>query len=234
MARPLHVIIVFPEKELDDFTAAVEACKPKVGPMKILSAYKAVQATAKLQEMQTKFGRVDVVLMHDRFTAKGKEEYSDAVKKVLKEKFAHVPVVCCGHVNKGGQVGKDYHSGVDWSYKDGPAPLVPVLLGIKSGEITAEYKSKADGGRKSLDRRGSVDMKRKSIDSPTTDAASPARRTSLDHSAAASPAARRKSVDAGRKSLDAGHATGSPRGSLDIGGELNMSAPPACDSACLL
>eukprot|EP00955_Chlamydomonas_euryale_P044328 352861-Chlamydomonas_euryale.AAC.8 len=82
--------------------------------------------------------------------------------------------------------------------------------------------------------RGSVDMKRKSIDSPTTDAASPARRTSLDHSAAASPAARRKSVDAGRKSLDAGHATGSPRGSLDIGGELNMSAPPACDSACLL
>lgn len=32
--------------------------------------------------MQQKFGRVDACLMSDRFTAKGKEEYSEAIHKV--------------------------------------------------------------------------------------------------------------------------------------------------------
>ena len=41
-------------------------------------------------------GSVSAALLHNNFTVKGKEEFSDVIKKLLREKFPGVPLVAWG------------------------------------------------------------------------------------------------------------------------------------------
>lgn len=56
-----------------------------------------------------------------------------------------------GNVKKGGELNKDYHYGVEWSTKDGPAPILPMLSKLVNKEIVATY-GESKKSRKSLDR----------------------------------------------------------------------------------
>jgi hypothetical protein len=57
-------------------------------------------------------GRADVVLMHHHFTAPGKEQFSDALRTVLKQSHASTPVICFGNPDKGGKKGEHFHHGL--------------------------------------------------------------------------------------------------------------------------
>lgn len=46
---PLTLLVVGGEKELPSFEETLEACKKRVGPMKVFSAHKAVDAVGRLQ-----------------------------------------------------------------------------------------------------------------------------------------------------------------------------------------
>lgn len=39
----------------------------------------------------------------------GKEEFSDALRKVLRDQYPNTVIVCWGHPKKGGDKGKHYH-----------------------------------------------------------------------------------------------------------------------------
>ncbi len=45
----LNLLVVGQEKELNDFEEALEGCKRYVGPLKLFSAHKAVDAVGRLQ-----------------------------------------------------------------------------------------------------------------------------------------------------------------------------------------
>mmetsp|Transcript_6346 Transcript_6346/g.14052 ORF Transcript_6346/g.14052 Transcript_6346/m.14052 type:complete len:468 (-) Transcript_6346:1499-2902(-) len=181
-AKPLVVLVVGDEKELDGFEAALEACKKTVGPIKFFSAHKAVDAVGRIQKALQVAGVCHGALLSHHFTAPGKEEFSDTLRKVLKEKYSTVPIVCWGHVTKGGEQGKHYHYGVEYHGPSDAPALAKALNMLKSGEIKAEYHSK----KKSMDKgskKASADETRKSTDHgakprPSTD--SPLRRRSLE------------------------------------------------------
>lgn len=52
---------------------------------------------------------MSAAFLSHHFTALGKEEFSDTLRAVLKEKFPEVPVICWGHAKKGGKQGENYH-----------------------------------------------------------------------------------------------------------------------------
>jgi hypothetical protein len=107
------------------------------------------------------FGHVAAAFLHHNFTAKGKEQFSDALKQVLKE-HPDIPIICWGKVAKGGQQGKDYSYGLEWDAKAGSNPVLKCLQMIKSGQI-------GGAGRKSNDTmspRGSVDLQPQMIGQP--------------------------------------------------------------------
>ena len=59
--------------------------------------------------MQT-CGQCHAALLSNHFTHPGKEEFSDTLRKVIKEKYPDVPVICWGNTKKGGDLGKHYHA----------------------------------------------------------------------------------------------------------------------------
>eukprot|EP00197_Chlamydomonas_leiostraca_P004858 CAMPEP_0202869018 /NCGR_PEP_ID=MMETSP1391-20130828/11616_1 /ASSEMBLY_ACC=CAM_ASM_000867 /TAXON_ID=1034604 /ORGANISM="Chlamydomonas leiostraca, Strain SAG 11-49" /LENGTH=227 /DNA_ID=CAMNT_0049549263 /DNA_START=111 /DNA_END=790 /DNA_ORIENTATION=+ len=180
---PLTLLIVAEEKELESFEQVVKSCAKSVGPMKLFTSSKAVDAVGKLQQASQATGTVHAAFLHNRFTAPGKEEYSDALRKVLRDQHPETVVVCWGHVSKGGDQGKHYHHGLE---HEDPASVAHMLQQIKSGELTAEWKKK---GHK-------ADAPRKSTDSPRPSEAAAARRKSLDRAPAPPAAAeRRRSLD---------------------------------------
>lgn len=171
----LNLLVVGQEKELNDFEEALEGCKRYVGPLKLFSAHKAVDAVGRLQvtnELQTPLkrsfalptfhqswqqlgatclmlsqqterrtrlpcflsqkliqtcGTCHAAFLSNHFTAPGKEEFSDTLRKVLKEKYADVPVVCWGNPKKGGDLNKHFHATVVSARAYGAVLVVLVL-----------------------------------------------------------------------------------------------------------
>ncbi|KAL6760725.1 hypothetical protein V8C86DRAFT_1760085, partial [Haematococcus lacustris] len=103
------VLLVGDEKELASFEDVVAEAKRFVGPVKVYPAWKAVDAVAKIQKAVAATGKCDVALLSHHFTAPGKEEFSDALRKVLRDKYPTVPIVVWGHTHKAGERGKHYH-----------------------------------------------------------------------------------------------------------------------------
>lgn len=69
------------------------------------------------QKLVQQCGTCHGALLSNHFTAPGKEEFSDTLRTLLKEKYPDVPVVCWGHPKKGGEAGKHYHASVVSSNK---------------------------------------------------------------------------------------------------------------------
>ncbi len=106
----INLLVVGEDKELAEFEEALEGCKRYVGPIKLFSAHKAVDAVGRLQKLIQTCGQCHGALLHNHFTAPGKAEFSDTLRKVLKEKHPDVPVICWGNARKGGDQGKHYHA----------------------------------------------------------------------------------------------------------------------------
>eukprot|EP00198_Chlamydomonas_reinhardtii_P011424 XP_001700761.1 predicted protein [Chlamydomonas reinhardtii] len=116
----LNLLVVGDEKQLGDFEEALEGCKRYVGPIKLFSAHKAVDAVGRLQKLVQTCGQCHAALLSNHFTHPGKEEFSDTLRKVIKEKYPDVPVICWGNTKKGGDLGKHYHATL------APWPTAPV------------------------------------------------------------------------------------------------------------
>ncbi|GAX82035.1 hypothetical protein CEUSTIGMA_g9463.t1 [Chlamydomonas eustigma] len=247
---PLVILLVGGEKELPEFKDMVETCKA-VGPLKIFSATKAVDAAGQLQKAVQQCGVCHAALLHNNFTLKGKEEFADVIKKLLRDKYPGTVLVSWGNMKKAGTEGKDYHYGLEWSSKaqDAAASIAKVLLMIKNKEIGADFikkeKGEKDTPRKSLDAAAPAMQRRKSIDSESSPsaAANPThlRRKSVDgivppetrRSSDKKPASPRPSIDAGSspvgKSFDSYTAGTAPaiRGSFDLGVPSSPLGNPA-------
>jgi hypothetical protein len=247
---PLVLLLVGGEKELPEFKDMVETCKA-AGPLKIYSANKAVDAAGQLQKAVQQCGVCHGALLHNNFTLKGKEEFADVIKKLLRDKYPGTVLVSWGNMKKAGTEGKDYHYGLEWSHKaqDAAASIAKVLLMIKNKEIGAEFVKKEKGEkeapRKSLDATAPASQRRKSIDgegSPSA-AANPTqlRRKSVDGAAQPDsrrstdkkPASPRPSIDAGsspmRKTYDSftAETAAMTRGSFDLGMPSSPLGNPA-------
>lgn len=207
------VLIVGEDKvnELKQLEATVNACKKYVGPIKVLSTTKAHEAVSHVNSLASACGRCDVAMLSHHFTAPGKQEFSDALRKVLKEKHPDAVVVCWGHPDKGGKKGEHYHFALE---DTNPAAVGDCLSKIKNGEIVADYGGKGSKGGKGAPPRKSIDAgaeRRKSLDSDGAPgmSSSPSMRRKSDVAPAmmGSPSLRRKSMEegmpspAGRKSF---------------------------------
>ncbi|KAJ9517680.1 hypothetical protein QJQ45_025150 [Haematococcus lacustris] len=240
------VLLVGDEKELASFEDVVAEAKRFVGPVKVYPAWKAVDAVAKIQKAVAATGKCDVALLSHHFTAPGKEEFSDALRKVLRDKYPTVPIVVWGHTHKAGERGKHYHHTLEQQDAEGVGKM---LMKVAAGELTAEWKAKGDKGRRSSDVRKSVDppsrgastdasaVRRKSLDKAAPE---PSRRKSLDREAtpgvvAASSATSRRSLggwtgaeDGMGGMLGMGSMTGAGMGMMGMGGLMSgMPGLPA-------
>ncbi|KAG2496069.1 hypothetical protein HYH03_005988 [Edaphochlamys debaryana] len=240
----LNLLVVGEEKLLSDFEESLESCRRYVGPIKVFSAHKAVDAVGRLQKLVQTCGVCHAAFLSNHFTAQGKEEFSDTLRKVLKERHPDVPVICWGKPKSGGEQGKHYHATLEFSKGGGDInAVVDILKQIQAGQIKAEYKEKGKGalGRLgSLERSDSksgparsdsitkrTDSRRASFEgnrAPTLDrTASAVRRRSIDDDDAPSPSAARAPTM--RKSVDAGPpALASPGGMGGTGGMGSMNA----------
>jgi len=54
-----------------------------------------------LQRAVQLHGHLDGALLHSNFTVKGKEEYSDVIKKLLRDKYPGVPLIAWGERSDG-------------------------------------------------------------------------------------------------------------------------------------
>lgn len=136
------------------------------------------------------FGHVEAAFLHHNFTARGKEQFSDALKQVLKEN-PEIPIICWGKVAKGGTQGKDFVHGLEWDAKAGEQPILKCLHMLKSGHIGA--------GRNSIDAnspRGSIDLQ------PQMGPMSGNVRRSIDMNSNSSLSERRVSISSPRQSVE--------------------------------
>ncbi|KAF5837331.1 hypothetical protein DUNSADRAFT_4539 [Dunaliella salina] len=147
---PFNVLVVASEKELGEFVPYVQAAKKYVGPIRVFKEYRSVQACEQAQEAAAS-GGLHVALLSNHFTAPGKAEFSDALRKVLRDQFHETPIVCWGHPSRGGDKGKHYHHALQEFEEVGP-----MLAKIKNKELVAEWKEKGEKkglfGRRSIDR----------------------------------------------------------------------------------
>jgi hypothetical protein len=82
-----------------------------------------------VQRAQQTLGKVDAALLDYKFTAPGKEEFSDTLRKVLKEKYPNTPIIGLGPKSKGGEQGKHYHG---WVVSSGRAALLSCCCSLLS------------------------------------------------------------------------------------------------------
>ncbi|GLI63296.1 hypothetical protein VaNZ11_006203 [Volvox africanus] len=153
----LNLLVVGEEKSVPDFEDALESCKRYVGPIKLFTAHKAVDAVSRLQKLVQTCGQCHAAFLSHHFTCPGKEEFSETLRKVIKEKHSDVPVVCWGNPKKGGDLNKHFHATLEFSKHGGGDvnALVDILKQVQAGQIRADYLHKDQ--RKSLERRNSLD-----------------------------------------------------------------------------
>ncbi|GLC75881.1 hypothetical protein PLESTF_001699900 [Pleodorina starrii] len=184
----LNLLVVGDEKSLPDFEDALESCKRYVGPIKLFTAHKAVDA----------------------------EEFSETLRKVIKEKYPDVPVICWGNPKKGGDLNKHYHATLEFSKHGGDVnAVVDILKQVQAGQIRPDYLHKDQ--RKSLERRNSLDRSdsiRGVVRSDSLLRRSDSRRGSVEGSRP--PTLDR--VASSRRSLDVEEPKLSPGGAAAVGG----------------
>ncbi|GIL78234.1 hypothetical protein Vretimale_7609 [Volvox reticuliferus] len=153
----LNLLVVGEEKSLPDFEDALESCKRYVGPIKLFSAHKAVDGVSRLQKLVQTCGQCHAAFLSHHFTCPGKEEFSETLRKVIKEKYPDVPVICWGNSKKGGELNKHFHATLEFSKHSGGDvnTLVDILKQVQAGQIRADYLHKDQ--RKSLERRNSLE-----------------------------------------------------------------------------
>ncbi|KXZ46137.1 hypothetical protein GPECTOR_46g206 [Gonium pectorale] len=243
----LNLLVIGEEKALPDFEDALESCKRYIGPIKLFTAHKAVDGVSRLQKLVQTCGQCHAAFLSHHFTLPGKEEFSDTLRKVIKEKYPDVPVICWGNPKKGGELNKHFHATLDFSKGGGDInAVVDILKQVQAGQIRAEYLHKDQ--RKGLDRRNSLDrsdsirggvaprsdsllrrtdsQRRASTEglrAPTLDRTASTRRSMEDDTPLAGamqtqPTLRRKSIDAGATSPTGGAAGLSHTGSLNAAG----------------
>lgn len=71
-----------------------------IGPDRCIAMQKAIAVC----------GDVHIALLHQKFTAPGKEEFSETLRKFLKDKCPNTVVVGWGSARSGGKQGEHYHT----------------------------------------------------------------------------------------------------------------------------
>eukprot|EP00798_Chlamydomonas_sp_ICE-L_P014729 gene14729-20773_t len=213
MSTPIFVL-AGEEREMEEIKPHIMACSKKIGgPLKVVCAEKPVDIVARIQQAGP---NLRGVFLTSRLTAPGKEEFSDVIRKILKDKFNDVPIICYGKPSKGGDVGKHFHYPLDWSHKDGdPAELAGLVVKMAKGDLPTNWKEKkGKKDKKSVDQsapspRPSIDAKRPSIEASKRPSIDAGRRPSID-------AGRRPSIDTGRRgNVDKAAAAPRPRAAVD-------------------
>ena len=64
--------------------------------------------TSLVQKIVQQTGKIDAAFIHNRFTAPGKEPYSEVLRKTIRDKYSECPVIGYGKKKKAGIEGKDY------------------------------------------------------------------------------------------------------------------------------
>lgn len=196
----MDVLVVISEKEVEQMEEVMNVVKRSF-PMRFMIAYKAVDGVSKLTKMQQQYGKCDAALLSHKFTAPGKEEYSETLRKVLKDKNPDIPVVCFGKVKAGGKQGEHYHYGMDAEDGADPKQIIAVLKQIQAGEIKAEYGGKdkrksLDGARTgSFSRTGSMERTKSNVSTSAAAAEVGRAAAAADAAGAGSPRPVRRSLD---------------------------------------
>jgi hypothetical protein len=78
------------------------------------------------------YGDLPVALLHYKFTAAGKEEFSETLRKFLRDKCPNTVVVGWGSAKSGGKQGENYHTFIVGGLR--AVPCVALLPGQPAGQ----------------------------------------------------------------------------------------------------
>lgn len=144
--RGLGILMVGPEDWLGRFRDIVDSqhvARILGFPIKDYHSSKSVDAITQLNRCVDACGRCYGILLHHNFSVKGKEDYVELLKKVIKDKFPAVPIICWGDPTRGGRLNIDYHYPLKYQLTDDDATeIVKVLNMLNNGEILADYSGK--------------------------------------------------------------------------------------------
>eukprot|EP00803_Ostreobium_quekettii_P009398 evm.model.scf_1161.3 EVM.evm.TU.scf_1161.3 scf_1161:28413-33635(-) len=189
MPPAASVAIIGPEKDVGAMEAAIRGIAKRL-PVRHTKASASVAGASAINQIVRETGKIDAALVHWRFTAPGKEAYSEVIRKTLVEKYPDCPIVAFGKKKKAGTEGKDYHAFLDAEDGVDANDLMSILKQCQNGEIEATYgKAAAKAAKKN---RKSSDQKRGSMDDKPTAASGRSRgeRKGTDRSRSLSPSPR--------------------------------------------